>query len=81
MSASGPSGPLVLSYPHFMLAGERAGVNKKSLCVGEPLPNFFCQCVNLVIFTSWSFQECMPFCHLLIFFSKSFFLNILQVPA
>ena len=36
-------------HTHFMLAGKRAGGEEKSLCMGEPLPNFF-QCVDLVIF-------------------------------
>ena len=37
-------------HTHFMLAGKRAGVNEKSLCMGEPLPNFFSSVLSLVIF-------------------------------
>ena len=49
--------PLLLSPPpppppptHTLCwLGKGLGVNEKSLCMGEPLPNFF-QCVDLVIF-------------------------------
>ena len=36
--------------PLYVGRGKGLGVNKKSLCIGEPLPNFFFQSVDLVIF-------------------------------
>ena len=43
-----PHSFIFLSYPHFMLAGERAGGERKIImCRGTPA-QFFFQCVNLV---------------------------------
>ena len=47
-SASTP--PTSVPPPHFMLAGKRAGGERKSIMYGGTPAQFFFQCVDLVIF-------------------------------
>ena len=43
-------------HTHTMLAGKRAGVSEKSLCMGEPLPIFFFSVLT------WSFSNFPSMC-------------------